>query len=1417
MRTRPKTRLGRSAAAIAATAVLAVSVTPATAFADPANTMPGLPTGLQLPGLDALTGGKTPTIGTDGRTNIRLPIVPNGGIRKQFTNRPAVEQSTRPNCAPFMFVGVPGTFEINRDDNPNKPIGMLSKVTDPLSKALGNKFGVTMITYDADAGVNGTSYKASVEAGAKKTLATITDAASRCPKSSIILGGYSQGADVAGDVATAIGQKRTPVDPARIAGVVLVSDPQRTPNSNVIADTSQSRPDVPAFLENAIGALSNNPSFAQLQMTADDLLGNNGANLAGTLTDMAGKLAGAVTGTSGTTGVAGAEPSTQAPAPTSVEPQDSAPSDSPDATTTPSVPLDPSTPKIAGSSTSGTASFVQIDDTTALPAADDELTPAQPEDADDGTLRKKIADGVTSIGKGTEWVPISGQGSIAGGDFKTKAQEGGWVYGRTPAEKDARRKVVDDLFMNGWDKCKAKTLGDCRGNFVDGLPGGRVADGFMVPSSELTATRDKIKAPGYQRPDQKILDGCLSKTSDKCALDAQLKQAGNNTAAASSKGAKTIPNFDDLKPDDRKPYLEDIKNAVGFLDGDGNQQPITALRDRNVGKIDPKSSYKICHRDGKQGSAPTADMGDKDNEWLKSSWINATEGWGRSNSRFNRAASVDDFHKRSGDIDLHETGRECAAWSIATFNDFEKLYTGGKIVYKTGYRSSRSPDNDKDRETLINRLYQFGGCGDGLSSNQTSVPAPNGTWTLSACKSYFQAVGGRYAKGSKFTNGQLQVLAGTAERQYNSNKPDWEANVVPASATDGVHRYENPFKCDTLSVRACAILKSEISGPKTAPDGVTKVLKVSYPSVDDRGQIVIGDVQASAPTNPPAGSKPEDLYADGFRWATPEVVKAVKIFDDVRRSVSTGNDSRKRPQGVNTLISPDGQATSIPEGDEKLIAAQLGMGYVWDYTKQEKDKRAELFPDYYRYGQCAKLGYDDCKQKVLSYGSTEYLLTEALLKSAIDKGKEADKQGTLGYKIEQLPTDLPSCKKKAASACADAETTTPKAPTTNTPEKTTPDDGDEPTNLADAPTGGDGNPTTVADEPTTDSENPSPSTTVVPVDDSPSDSEPSSTTPSTGVVGGSATSTPQVAGADPSSTTTPSTNGDLSTQLENLITGPTSTTDSEDSTSAPATSGTKVSISPVTQKAVAGGGLAGKRDADFGQLKGRVVSLCVPGDIVCSLPENSELAQDLVKFAQNVSLDFPDMVGDEGSTRMAGVLALQGLNTVADITGLPRTKLSSNTLSALMNIAAGGVMLAAQQPAGAALVAQGVSTLPDAMPEIFAQLQDVPALLRGLSTAPQNAMENTGLDKVLARVNAAFQEAGMTSPLDVQKYPEAATALMQGLVKDNTGLVQMVTNPQYWRANAHVLYPQLKISGQLGSLTWVSQWIDNLASLAKLK
>lgn len=815
-------RLANVVLLIVATLGLVVAGVNAPAAAAPAASLPALPAPLNIPGAQnaieqavkpgeqsSLLGGGTAGGGAamdgKGRTNIALPLVPQGGVRKQFTAAPRVEQSTRPACAPFMMIAVPGTFEINRDDDPNKATGLLGKLADSLKQSMGDQFSFTMINYDADAGVNGTSYNRSTENGYKKALATTLDVGSRCADSKIILTGYSQGADIAGDLATAVGNKRTAIDPARIVAAPLFADPQRANNSNVIAGTNQSRPDIPSILQDAIGAVANDPSFAQMQMS----IGNSVQSLLG----QAGLSAGA------------------------------------------------------------------------------QNTPSGQQEAG---------------GRGTGSVPAAG--------------------------------------------------------------------GNTLPSAEAG------QASGSAAPNS------ASATNDSSEQSSAVPQAGTASAA-------------------------------------------------------------------RQGT-----------------------------------------------------------------------------------------DGGDSREMLVFGIYRLGGCTDGDQQQ---------TWTQ--CLTKFTG-GGNSGADKKLTDAQLKAMADQLE-SHATNLP-WVASSLPS----------NPNDCLNKTAQQCA-------------------------------------TQSRAATN-----------------------ETVSDSSTTQESTGGSTDSRE----------PSSQAA--------------GAGA----STSEQD--------------------------------------------------------------------------------AGAESTT------------------------------------------------------------------------TGSSGASDSSS--------SSTTSTQEDGGLASQLAGVISGGAS-----GSTSAPAQSGSsqgdKVSVPPITQRAVSGGGLAGPRDTGFGDLTGRVISLCVPGDLFCSMPENSQLARDLTHFAQNVSVNFPDMLSSEGATRMGGLLALQGLNMVADITGIPRTKLSADTLQSLINIAAGGVMLATENPAGAALIANGVAQLPNALPELFQQIADIPEILRKIPTAPDTVMKNTGIDKVIARVNAAFQKVGMNSPLDVQKYPAAANALVEGLVKDNTGVVELVTNPQYWKTNAHIMYPELKVSGNIDSVSWVAGWFDQLARMLR--
>ena len=316
-----------------------------------------------------------------------------------------------------------------------------------------------------------------------------------------------------------------------------------------------------------------------------------------------------------------------------------------------------------------------------------------------------------------------------------------------------------------------------------------------------------------------------------------------------------------------------------------------------------------------------------------------------------------------------------------------------------------------------------------------------------------------------------------------------------------------------------------------------------------------------------------------------------------------------------------------------------------------------------------------------------------------------------------------------------------------------------------------------------------------------------------------ATTTPEEAGATakPSTTTAPSPtrstptpsataanpatrDGGLSTNYARSLAG-------QQSAPAAVDENARVAVPEITLRAVSGGGISGQRDTDFGELKGVVAEICVPGDIACSLPEDSAMAQSLIQFGKNVSANFPEMRTSEGATRMAGLIGVQAVNTVADITGLPRTKLSGDTLVALVKLVVGGVMLGLGDPAGAVMVADCIQQLPQALPEVFAQLQDIPAIVAGLPNAVDTAARNLGLDKVKVQLDSAFAKAGLTDPTQIQNLPAAIPQILQALLEDNQGLLEIATNPTFYNTPAkHGAFDTLQVSGQVNAFDWVNNW-----------
>ncbi|PKV98936.1 cutinase family protein [Nocardia fluminea] len=145
-----------------------------------------------------------------------------------------------PSCPALWVLGVQGTSESSPGASEIVDTGMLGQLLGPVVAAAPNLVARTYIPYSASfggaVGTGGGTDPYVVSAGAG--LAGLTDTAGRiaadCPNTALAAVGYSQGAQVVSSFAEAVGAGEGPIDPGRVAGIALFSDPQRAPGSPVI-------------------------------------------------------------------------------------------------------------------------------------------------------------------------------------------------------------------------------------------------------------------------------------------------------------------------------------------------------------------------------------------------------------------------------------------------------------------------------------------------------------------------------------------------------------------------------------------------------------------------------------------------------------------------------------------------------------------------------------------------------------------------------------------------------------------------------------------------------------------------------------------------------------------------------------------------------------------------------------------------------------------------------------------------------------------------------------------------------------------------------------------------------------------------------------------------------------------------------
>ena len=126
------------------------------------------------------------------------------------------------SCPDVQLMSIPGTWESSPQLDPFNPtqfpIALLLNVTNPIREQFGaDRLEMFTVPYTAQfhnplSADKQMSYNDSRAEGTRAAVKAMTDMNNRCPLTSYVLVGFSQGAVIAGDIASDIGNGRGPVD-----------------------------------------------------------------------------------------------------------------------------------------------------------------------------------------------------------------------------------------------------------------------------------------------------------------------------------------------------------------------------------------------------------------------------------------------------------------------------------------------------------------------------------------------------------------------------------------------------------------------------------------------------------------------------------------------------------------------------------------------------------------------------------------------------------------------------------------------------------------------------------------------------------------------------------------------------------------------------------------------------------------------------------------------------------------------------------------------------------------------------------------------------------------------------------------------------------------------------------------------------
>ena len=140
---------------------------------------------------------------------------------------PSLAAATPASCAAVLAVMTPGTWETTSDADPRVPVGMLAAVGNSLKSKYGDKVDLFYTPYAASAFDQGKTHGDSKSTAIDAINDKVSTVAAKCPQTTFIFSGYSQGADATGDIASAIGNGKGPISADKVLAVGLLADPGR--------------------------------------------------------------------------------------------------------------------------------------------------------------------------------------------------------------------------------------------------------------------------------------------------------------------------------------------------------------------------------------------------------------------------------------------------------------------------------------------------------------------------------------------------------------------------------------------------------------------------------------------------------------------------------------------------------------------------------------------------------------------------------------------------------------------------------------------------------------------------------------------------------------------------------------------------------------------------------------------------------------------------------------------------------------------------------------------------------------------------------------------------------------------------------------------------------------------------------------